>query len=789
MIKLPFGQRKGSEKLTQSEEARAKRLRRSLKPSTQNTLKYTSLFEDGMLHVTGEVYSETFRLGDVNYITASEEEKVDIIDYYAGALNSLNSANSYQLLILNRQVDSKLLANITYDAIGDGYDDYRQEYNDMIEHRFAYDQNNFKVEKFITVSTSAMDRKTAKRQLNDVGTTLRNQFQGVDITLTSLNGSQRLNIFSDLLRGNPYLNLNYHDIAISGLTTKSFIAPNRIRFYENYMMMDDKFAKIMFIRQYPSFLNDGIVKSLTDIGIELAISIQANPYDIGEAMMSINTAESNVNMDIVKSMRKGFSDGIPEDMAVGGVARETSEAAKKWRTEIQENDQKVFSGVITVFFKADSLEQLNDFSQRIKTAGRKHVVDFEDIYYHQEEALNSVLPIGQVYLDAKKTLMRDMTTSNLATQIPFTNVDLQSESERAIYYGQNQLSNNVITVDRKRDLNTGSGVVLGSSGSGKSVTVKAGEVIPTILKYPEDRVIIVDPEDEYSDIGREFGAQLIDIFVGSNTHLNLMDLPEADRLSSEDTDPIGQKSNLIMGLFENILSEVTDEEFSIIDRVTRLCYEKITDRTPTLKDWHKILKDQEEPEAQNLALKSESYATGSQDIFSYETNVDIESRFIIFNLKKLNHKLKPFALMVIQDYIWNQVVNNQGKVTTHIYFDEMQLQFNTDNQAQFFTELYSRVRKYGAIPTGITQNVETLMAREEGRKLLSNSEFIILLKQKPQDLKVLAETIHLTPALIRYVSKPKAKGTGLIVAGSTVVPFENPIPRDSKLFKLIATDA
>ena len=728
--------------MTQSEEARAKRLRRSLKPSTQNTLRYTSLFEDGMLHVTGEIYSETFKLGDVNYITASEEEKVDIIDYYAGALNSLNSANSYQLLILNRQVDSKLLTNITYDAIGDGYDDYRQEYNDMIEHRFAYDQNNFKVEKFITVSTSAMDRKTAKRQLNDVGTTLRNQFQGVDITLTSLDGSHRLNIFSDLLRGNPYLNLDYHDIAISGLTTKSFIAPNRIRFYENYMMMDDKFAKIMFIRQYPSFLNDGIVKSLTDIGIELAISIQANPYDIGEAMMSINTAESNVNMDIVKSMRKGFSDGIPEDMAVGGVARETSEAAKKWRSEIQENDQKVFSGVITVFFKADSLEQLNDFSQRIKTAGRKHVVDFEDIYYHQEEALNSVLPIGQVYLDAKKTLMRDMTTSNLATQIPFTNVDLQSESERAIYYGQNQLSNNVITVDRKRDLNTGSGVVLGSSGSGKSVTVKAGEVIPTILKYPEDRVIIVDPEDEYSDIGREFGAQLIDIFVGSNTHLNLMDLPEADRLSSEDTDPIGQKSNLIMGLFENILTEVTDEEFSIIDRVTRLCYEKITDRTPTLKDWHKILKEQPEPEAQNLALKSESYATGSQDIFSYETNVDIESRFIIFNLKKLNHKLKPFALMVIQDYIWNQVVNNQGKVTTHIYFDEMQLQFNTDNQAQFFTELYSRVRKYGAIPTGITQNVETLMAREEGRKLLSNSEFIILLKQKPQDLKVLAQDIE-----------------------------------------------
>lgn len=760
-----------------------------MKPSTQNTIDYELLFEDGLMYIDGSEYSQTFRLGDVNYITAGEEEKVDIVDFYAGALNSLNSDNGYQLLIINRQVDSNLLTNITYDAEGDGYDDYREEYNDLIEHRFAYDQNNFTVEKFITVTTSAFDRKMAKRQLKDVETNLRNQFQGVEVTLTAQTGSERLNIFSDLLRGNPCLNLDYQDLVISGLKTKSFVAPNRIRFFENYMMIDDKFAKIMFIRQYPSFLNDGIVKSLTDTGIELAISINAKPYDIGEAVKDINTAESNVKLDMIKSMRRGFSEGIPEDFAIGGVASETNEAAKRWRKEVQDNDQKIFSGVICVFFKADSLEQLNEYSNRVKTAGRKHVVDFEDIYYHQEEALNTVLPIGRCFLDVKKSLMRDMTTSNIATQVPFTNVDLQSTSKRAIYYGQNQLSNNIITVDRKRDLNTGSGVVLGSSGSGKSVTVKAGEIIPTILKYPEDRVIIVDPEDEYSDIGREFGAQLIDIYVGSNTHLNLMDLPDEDSLSSDDTDPIGQKSNLIMGLFENILTEVTDEEFSIIDRVTHLCYEKITDRTPTLKDWHVILKQQPEQEAQNLALKSESYATGSQDVFSYETNVDMESRFVIFNLKKLSGKLKPFALMVIQDYIWNQVVNNQGKLTTHIYFDEMQLQFTTDNQAQFFTELYSRVRKYGAIPTGITQNVETLMSREEGRKLLSNSEFIILLKQKPTDLKVLADTIHLTPALLRYVAKPKAKGTGLIVAGSTVVPFENPIPRGTKLFNLIATDA
>lgn len=227
------------------------------------------------------------------------------------------------------------------------------------------------------------------------------------------------------------------------------------------------------------------------------------------------------------------------------------------------------------------------------TAARKVGVDFQECFYYQEEGLNTILPIGHTFLNVKRRFIRDMTTLNLATQIPFTNVDLKSESDRALYYGQNQLSNNVITVDRKADLNTGSGVVLGSSGSGKSVTVKSMEIIPTYLKNPEDRIIIVDPEDEYSDIGREFGAQLVDIFIGSKSHLNLLDLPDVSQLKDEDNDPIGDKSNLLMGLFESILDEVGDVEYTIIDRVTRETYRRFekSDQTPTLKDWHDVLEE------------------------------------------------------------------------------------------------------------------------------------------------------------------------------------------------------
>lgn len=743
------------------------------------------------MHITGEEWSMTWELGDANYITSGEDEKIDIIDYYAETLNSFDSDNTYQLQVINRPVPTTKLDQIRYDLQGDDYDIFRQEYNELIESRFATDQNNFQVKKYITVSFQAQDRKQAYSRANDIENNLTTQFQIVDVPVNRLNGPERLAIFSDVLKNNPYQKVDYRDVAISGLTTKSFVAPGRIWFKQDHMMIDQKYAAVLFIRQYPNFLNDRLIKSLTDIGIELYISLHATPYNIGDSIQKINTAEANVKMDMIKSSKGAVQKGVNEELAMSAVAKKLADEAEKWKSAIEEDDQKVFSAVLTVMVKADSEDELVEMVNRIRQTGRKHVVEFEEVYYHQEEALNGMLPIGKNYLDVKRRFVRDMTTSNIATQIPFTNTDLQSESPNAIYYGQNQLSNNVITLDRQRDLNTASGVILGSSGSGKSVFVKSSEFIPTILRYPNDRVIIVDPEDEYSDIGRAFGAQLVNIFPGSSTHLNLMDLPKEEALQDEDVDPIGQKASLIMGLFENILKEVTDEDVSIIDRVTRETYRRFegSGKTPTLKDWHDVLLDQPEEVAQDLALKSESYTKGSQNIFSFETNVDMTEQVVIFNLKKLDGKLKPFALMVVQDYIWNQVVNNQGKVTTRIYFDEMQTQFQTDNQATFFTDLYARVRKYGAIPTGITQNVETLLSRTEGRKLLSNSEFMVLLKQKKTDIAGLMQTVNLTPALIRFIEKPKARGTGLIIAGQTTVPFENPIPRDTELFRLVGTDA
>ena len=786
---LNFGGK--SKNLTKAEKERRNRLRRTLKASTQNTIKYNSLYENGLLHVAKDKWSRTYRLGDVAYLSANQEEKIDVIDTHAEALNSLDSGTTFQLLVINRKIEDNTVERIKYEEVGDGFDNFRKEYNDMIESRFSSDSKNFQVEKYVTIGTEAYNREQADANLKEIGSSLENQYAQMDIGFQELDGKERLDVFAELLLGKHRLPYTYRDISLSELHSKDFIAPSRLHFLENRFRINDEVAKVMYARNFPTFLTDRMIKNLTDIGEELAITVQAAPYEPAEFLKKINNADTTIKAEMIKAQRSGAQEGVDQELAVSGRAREISESTKRWKEEIDDNDQKAFSGLIALYFKAKDEDELANITDKVLTAARKVGVDFQECFYYQEEGLNTILPIGHTFLNVKRRFIRDMTTLNLATQIPFTNVDLKSESDRALYYGQNQLSNNVITVDRKADLNTGSGVVLGSSGSGKSVTVKSMEIIPTYLKNPEDRIIIVDPEDEYSDIGREFGAQLVDIFIGSKSHLNLLDLPDVSQLKDEDNDPIGDKSNLLMGLFESILDEVGDVEYTIIDRVTRETYRRFekSDQTPTLKDWHDVLEEQEEPEAKELALKSEIYAKGSQNIFAHETNVDITDRFVIFNLKRLTGKLKPFAMMVIQDYIWNQVVASQGQLTTRIYFDEVQLYFKEEAQAIFFTELYSRVRKYGAIATAITQNIETLMNKEEGRKLVSNSEFMILLKHKKSDLLALSRAITLTPTLTRYIEKPKAKGTGLIVAGQVVVPFENPIPKNTRLFELIATDA
>lgn len=791
--------RKMSRRQTKSEKSKKKRLIQNA-ATTQNTLKYTSNFESGLMHIVDNEYSKMFKLGNLDYEVASEDDKLDVVINYAEALNSLDKQSKYQLLVLNKRVKSSLLENILLEPQGDPYDIYRAEINNIISSRFLHDQKSFETQRYAIFTTKSKTAKQADRQLNTLGKNYEKRFNDSDNNLdfTQCSGEERMRVMSSILRPGKHFSTTYRDIALSGLSSKAFVAPGRLKFFDDDFQIDDKFGKVMYVRDYPENLEDRLINEICESGHELAISIHASPYDIVQAKKDLTSKQLQNKSDIVNQQKKNFKEGLSEDM-VSGLANEVDKTTKELAAEMKENGQRMFSGVFTVMLVEESRDKLRQAVRDVKDQAQALGVEFDDIYQMQEEALNTILPIGKPYLDVQKKYMRDMTTSNIATQIPFTNVELQSETGK--YYGQNQLSNNIITIDRKNDLNTPSGLILGTSGSGKGMTVKWGliyDLLTTIMRKTKDgrkkeHCIIVDPEDEYSPIGKAFGAEILDISSGTNHHLNILDMADSSMLDGEDkkVDLVKEKANLLVSLFESILKSFSDEEASMVDRVTRLTYQRFEtiDRQPTLVDWYGILKEQPEDFAQQLVIKVEPYTIGSQDIFAHETNVDLTAPFIIFNIKHLDDRLKSFAMKVILDQVWKQVVSYQNKLTIHLYFDELQLNFDTEENASWFFKLWSRIRKYGAVTTGITQNVGTLLEKSAGQKMISNSEFIVLLRQKLVDMEHLKRVVKIPPSLQKYAGEKVPKGTGLIYAGGNIVPFENIIPKNTKLFELMNTDA
>ncbi|TYC48002.1 TraC-F-type conjugal transfer protein [Weissella muntiaci] len=784
--------KKKSKKLTVSQIRKQERLRKTA-PTTQNTIKYTSQFQNGLMHIVENEYSKMWKLGKIDYEVVSREDQENVAVSYANALNVLDKDSRYQLITVNKRLGTSVLDGILIEPQGDGFDDYRNEMNEIVLSRYSQDQKNFEATNYMVLTKEARDSKQANRLLNNLHSKFDKEFNDTDLGLgfQELDGMDRLKIMNSILRPGYEFTVDYKDMAISGLNSKSFIAPNRLEFKDSYFKINGKFGAVLYIREYPKNLEDRLIQKLTDSGHELVISIHARPYNMVEARKEIRKKQTLNNAEKVRQQKENFKNGISDDMIAGSVS-EIGEATDGLNNEFRENGQNLFSGIFTVMLVEDTKDKLTDTIENIKDIGHEESVDFEETYQFQEEALNTILPIGKPYLDIERNYMRDMTTSNVAIEIPFTNVDLQSPTGQ--YYGQNQMSHNLITVDRKRDLITPSGLYLGSSGSGKSMNVKWG--MTTTLLNPanaNDKTIIVDPESEYLEIGKEFGAEILDISSGTNNHLNLLDLPDKNLLQKEDqnVDVVKEKANLLAGLFASILNDFTDEEASIVDRVTRLTYERFADvnRTPTLVDWYAILSDQPEDEAKGLYIKVEPYTVGSQNIFAYETNINMNGKFLIFNIKQLDERLKPFAMKVILDQIWKQVVANQNKITTWLYFDELQLNFDTAENADWFWKLWSRVRKYGAVPTGITQNISTLLEQPAGRKMISNSEFLVLLRQKAVDLQDLTKVIKISQPMLKYVGEKVQRGTGLISAGGTVVPFENPIPEDTKLFELMNTDS
>lgn len=764
---------------TSSKHNKTRKPKEEVLPTTVNTLLYQGLFPNGLMQVTPGYFSQSYLLGDVNYQTVGLEDKGAIMETYSDLINSLDDKTNFQLTIFNQRVNlDKFRKGVLYPLHEDGYDTYREELNRIMENNLEAGENNFSAVKFISFGKSDQNPKLAYRSLSQIGEYFKSGFSEIDANFTLLSGESRVNHLADMLRGENHLPFSYQDLVRSGQTTKHFIAPTSLSFkHKNHIEMDDRLLQIVYVRDYGMELGDKFLRELMQSDLEVMISLHAKGAAKSEAMTKLRTKKTLMESQKIGEQQKMARSGVYLEKVSQVLESNIDEADELIKTMTQTGD-KLFDTLFLIGVFADNEDQLKHSLDIIKQVAGSNDLVIDNLTYMQEAAFNSLLPFGKNYLEG---VSRSLLTSNIAVNSPWTSVDLQDKGGK--FYGINQISSNIITIDRGK-LNTPSGLILGTSGAGKGMATKH-EIISTKLKEAETdtEIIIVDPENEYSIIGQAFGGESIDIAPDSTTFLNVLDLSD----DNMDEDPIKVKSEFLLSWIGKLLDRKMDgREKSLIDRVTRLTYKHF--ETPSLVEWVFVLSKQPEQEAKDLALDMELYVEGSLDIFSHRTNIKTDSHFLIYNVKKLGDELKQVALMVIFDQIWNRVVKNQklGK-KTWIYFDEMQLLLLDKYASDFFFKLWSRVRKYGAIPTGITQNVETLLLDANGRRIIANSEFMILLKQAKSDREELVHLLGLSKELEKYLVNPE-KGAGLIKAGSTVVPFRNKIPLQTQLFDIMSTD-
>ena len=748
-------------------------------PSTANTLSYQALYQNGLMQVKEDYFSQSYLLGDVNYQTVGLEDKGAIIEKYSDLINSLDDQTNFQLTIFNKRLNlEKFRQSVLYEEKEDGYDSYRKELNRMMNQNLDSGENNFSAVKLISFGRKDTNPKQAYRSLSQIGEYFKSGFSEIDARFESLAGENRVNLLADMLRGEHHLPFSYRDLTRSGQTTRHFIAPNLLDFKnKNYLQINDRILQIVYVRDYGMELGDQFIRDLMQGDLELIVSLHAQSSTKADAMKKLRTKKTLMESQKIGEQQKLARTGIYLEK-VGHVLESNIDEAEELLKTMTETGDKLFQTVFLIGVFGQDEEELKQALDTVQQVAGSNDLMIDKLPYMQEAAFNSLLPFGCDFLEG---VSRSLLTSNIAVNSPWTSVDLQDRSGK--YYGINQISSNIITIDRSL-LNTPSGLILGTSGAGKGMATKH-EIITTKIKESGENteIIIVDPEAEYSVIGRAFGGEMIDIAPDSQTYLNVLDLSEENM----DEDPVKVKSEFLLSFIGKLLDRKMDgREKSIIDRVTRLTYQSF--KEPSLEEWVFVLSQQPEEEAQNLALDMELYVEGSLDIFSHKTNIQTGSNFLIYNVKKLGDELKQIALMVVFDQIWNRVVRNQklGK-KTWIYFDEMQLLLLDKYASDFFFKLWSRVRKYGASPTGITQNVETLLLDPNGRRIIANSEFMILLKQAKNDREELVQLLGLSKELEKYLVNPE-KGAGLIKAGSVVVPFKNKIPQGTQLFDIMSTD-
>ena len=756
--------------------------------TVQQAIPITAVYEDGIF-LAGKKFSKTFRFDDINYAVASKEDKEAMFLEYSELLNALDSGATTKITVNNRRINKSdfektILIPLQGDsADADGLDVYRKEYNQMLLDKIQ-SGNGMVQEKYITVSVVKKDAEEARAYFARIGGDLITHFARLGSVCVELDATDRLRIFHDFYRAGEETNFRFDlsETMRKGHDFKDYICPDTLEYERDCFRMGDKWGRVLFLREYASYIKDSMVSELCDLNRNMMFSIDIIPVPTDEAVREVENRLLGVETNITNWQRKqnqnnNFSAVVPYDM------EQQRKESKEFLDDLTTRDQRMMFAVVTLVHIADSKEQLDSDTEALLTTARKHLCQFAVLKYQQADGLATALPFGLRKINALRTL----TTESLAVLIPFRAQEINHSG--GVYQGVNVISKNPIFVNRKNLLN-GNGFIFGVPGSGKSMTAKREEV-SILLADPTVDVILIDPEREYSPLVNAFGGEVIRISAVSSAHINAMDMNEE---YGDGANPVILKSEFILSLCEQLIggASLGAKQKSLIDRCTANVYKGYMARgyrgkVPTLQDFREELLRQNEPEAKEIALAIELFTDGSLNTFAKPTNVDVDSRLICYDILDLGKQLQSIGMLVVLDNILNRITANRAKGrTTYIFIDEIYLLFQHEYSANFLFTMWKRVRKYGAFATGITQNVDDMLQSHTARTMLANSEFIIMLNQASTDRIELAKLLNISDLQMSYITGVDA-GCGLIKVGAALVPFQDKFPRHTKLYKLMST--
>lgn len=751
----------------------------------QDVIPVRAIYEDGIFLVTrnifaGNKYSKTFKFTDINYAVASREDKESMFLDYSELLNSLDSGATAKITIRARRLSkADYEANILIPLTGDRLDKYRKELNTMLLKK-VMESNAIVLDKMVTITVCKKNIEEARAYFTRVGADLTAHFSHIGSKCVELDANERLKILHDFYR--PGEESSYHfDMSAAmrrGHSFKDYICPDSMEFDKNYFKIGERFGRTLFLKEYASYIKDTMITELTELNQNMTLSIDIRPVTMDEAVREVEKRVLGVETNITNWQRRqnsnnNFSAIVPYDL------EQQRQESREFLNDITSRDQRMIFATVTITHTAATKEQLDADTESLLSTARKHLCQIAPLNFQQLDGLNTVLPFGHTKIMAIRTL----TTESLAVLMPFKVQEVMDKG--GIYYGQNAISNNLIMCLKEHLLNY-SAFRLGVPGSGKSFGAKM-ELVIIALMFPDDDILVCDPENEFSPLIKALGGEVIRIAPGSDDHINALDMVEG---YGEGSDPVIDKSQFVCSLFEQLDKDgLMPEEKSIIDRCVRNVYNNYQDggKLPTLVVLREELLEQPEPEAKRLALKMELFTNGSLNAFAHKTNVDVNNRIVNYNIMDLGSQLKTMGLLVITDAMINRVTDNgrKGK-RTHVILDEFHVVFENEHSGNFFNSAWRRFRKRNGYPTGITQNVEYLLDSVLASTMLSNSEFIVMHNQAASDREKLAKLLNISNEQMSYITNAK-EGSGLIRIGSALVPFKNEFSRSSELYRLMST--